>query len=253
MSMFNDIDRKKNDENSVSNAEKVKNYAMRFSQGHWTFLGPGSEEKRYGNSSHAQKRPAGKMVQRFKETGHLLFKSISALSRGILKQRKGKNTMHFNGGSMNTELLFQTIHSVNQLSVYAAVSNRCEQFGLTEEEKGRASIPVDNKILTMGGTRRSDIIGISSDSGTWNRMQEGAMSFQTLERKVQLPQLCEKAYFQYLVAAGKQHKIRPEGDDGWRTITLLCREYLNSRSYPNTPVLAAIPEGTIIGPVLEGS
>ena len=53
--MFNDINRKKHDENSVSNAEKVKNYAMRFSQGHWTFLGPGSREKWYGSSSFTQK------------------------------------------------------------------------------------------------------------------------------------------------------------------------------------------------------
>ena len=61
------------------------------------------------------------MVQRFKETGHLVFKSISALSRGILKQKKGETSIHFKGDSMNTELLFQTIHSVNQLSVYGAV------------------------------------------------------------------------------------------------------------------------------------
>ena len=57
-----------------------------------------------------------KLTQLFKETGHLLFKSISALSRGILKQRNGKSTIHFNGDSMNTELFFQTIHSVNRLS-----------------------------------------------------------------------------------------------------------------------------------------
>ena len=60
------------------NAEKVKNYARRFSQGHMTFLGPGSEEKWYGNSSHAQKKQwnctADKKVQRFKETGHPVFK-----------------------------------------------------------------------------------------------------------------------------------------------------------------------------------
>ena len=56
MSMFNDTEWKNtNDENYVSNAEKVKNYAMRFPQGDWTFLGPRSEEKRYGSSSHAQK------------------------------------------------------------------------------------------------------------------------------------------------------------------------------------------------------
>ena len=51
--------------------------------------------------------------------------------------------------------------------------------------------------------------------------------------------------------AGNYYKIRPDEDDGWRTITPLCREYSSSRSYPKTKALAAIPEGTTIGPVLE--
>ena len=46
LSMFNDIDGKKSDENCTSNAEKVKNYAMKFSQGHWTFLGPESDTRK---------------------------------------------------------------------------------------------------------------------------------------------------------------------------------------------------------------
>ena len=111
-----------------------------MSEGHWTFLGPGSEEKWYGSPNHAQTGQwnctAAKMVQRFKETGHPLFKSISALSRGILKQKNGKSSFHFNGDSMNTELLFQSIHSVNQLSAYGAVANWCCHFGSSEEEKG---------------------------------------------------------------------------------------------------------------------
>ena len=72
------------------------------------------------------------MVQRFKETGHPVFESSSALSRGILKKR-GKNTIHFNEDSTNTELLFQIIHSAKQLSIYGAVANWCQQFGLTEK------------------------------------------------------------------------------------------------------------------------
>ena len=60
---------------------------------------------------------AKEMVERFKETGHSLFRSISALSRGILKQKKGNSITHFNRDSMNTELLFQTVRSVHQLSV----------------------------------------------------------------------------------------------------------------------------------------
>ena len=54
MSMFNDIEwpRKGNEEKCVSNSEKVKTYAKRFSQGHWTFLDPKNEKKWYGNCNY---------------------------------------------------------------------------------------------------------------------------------------------------------------------------------------------------------
>ena len=57
-----------------------------------------------------------------------MFKGVSALSRGVQKQKNGKTSIHFNGDSTNTELLFQTIHSVNQLSVYGAVINSAWQM-----------------------------------------------------------------------------------------------------------------------------
>ena len=65
----------------------------------------------YGAQGGQWDSTAKEIVQRFKETSHPVFKSISALSRGILK-KKGGDTTHFNGDSTNTELLFQTIHSV---------------------------------------------------------------------------------------------------------------------------------------------
>ena len=84
--------KRKNDENRVS---KVQNYAMRFSQEHWALLGPGSEEKWYGNTNHDQRGQwnctADKMVQQFKETGHPVFKGIRTVSLGVLKQNKGRN------------------------------------------------------------------------------------------------------------------------------------------------------------------
>ena len=57
------------------------------------------------------------MVERFKDTGPVL-KSISALSRGILKKKNGRATIHFSPDASNTELLFRIILSVNQLSIY---------------------------------------------------------------------------------------------------------------------------------------
>ena len=80
-------------------------------------------------------------------------------------------------------------------------------------------------------------------------MQGGALSFQTMEKKIQLTQHCEKAFFQHLVIARNCCKIRPNAHDGWGTVTPLCQDYSGSRSYPKTKALSAIPEGTIIGPV----
>ena len=54
MSVFNDIEWKKNDESCISNAKNVKNYSKRFLPGHWTFLCPGSEKKWYGSSYDGQ-------------------------------------------------------------------------------------------------------------------------------------------------------------------------------------------------------
>ena len=106
---------KKNDENCISNAEKVKNYIMRFSEGHWTFLG----QKGQWNCT------AANMMQRFKETCHLVFQS--ALSRGILKQKKGKTSIHFNGDSMITELLFQTLTERWRIDVINSVDKRRDE------------------------------------------------------------------------------------------------------------------------------
>ena len=126
MSMFNDIDWTKRGipERCISNSGHVKNYAERISRGHWTFLGPADEKKWYGTLSYT---PEGKwdsittqMVERFKETGHPVFKSISGLSRGILRREGGRDTIHFNADSSTTELLFHTIHSVNQVSIYGS-------------------------------------------------------------------------------------------------------------------------------------
>ena len=146
---------------------------------------------------------ANKMVQRFKENGHLIFKSTSALSRGILKQRRGICTIHFNGYFfINTELLFRTVHSVNQLSVHGAFANWCYQFGVTEEDR-RTSRFSCGKCLTMVEPTEGELLVSPPTRTPGNRMQGGALSFQ------------------------------------------------NSRSYPKTKALLAIPEGTIIGPVSE--
>ena len=47
MSMYSDIDwtKRGNKENCIANALRATEYARRFTQGHWSFLGPGSEKR----------------------------------------------------------------------------------------------------------------------------------------------------------------------------------------------------------------
>ena len=118
MSMFNDIDRTKNGNSDVciSNAREVSDYAKEFQRGHWSFFGPGDEEKWYGTCNYKPEgkwdQQANQMIEVFAQSGHPVFRGTSALSRGTLKRKQGRNTIHFTADSENTELIMRTIHSV---------------------------------------------------------------------------------------------------------------------------------------------
>ena len=60
MSMYNDFVWRKrgNKENCIANALRVAEYARRFTQGRWSFLGTGSEKTWYGTHAH---KPDGEL------------------------------------------------------------------------------------------------------------------------------------------------------------------------------------------------
>ena len=110
MSMSNSIEwtRKGNGGNCISNSEKVKTHAREILAGTLDFPRPWRRKevvwKLRQQTGWKCDFIASQMVQRFKETGHRVFTSASALSRGILGMLKGKGTTHFNAIASNTEL-----------------------------------------------------------------------------------------------------------------------------------------------------
>ena len=92
MSMYNDIDWRSRGkkENCIANALRVTEYARRFTQGHWSFLGPGSEKKWCG--THVNKpdgewdKTAEGIMLNFAESGHPVFRARSALEREEFKR-----------------------------------------------------------------------------------------------------------------------------------------------------------------------
>ena len=69
---------------------------------------------------------------KFSESAHPVFRSTSPLSRGMLKSTGGgKLSIHFCAD------VLRTIISVNQLSIYGAVSDLCEEHNSCHVRTGR--------------------------------------------------------------------------------------------------------------------
>ena len=144
MSMFNDISGRSedNEQECESNANLVSIYARRFPPGRWSFLGPGSEKK--WNSTYIDTprgewdRVAELMMIKFRESGHPVLRATSPLSRGTLKSKGGgKLSIHFCADGETIETVFRTIISVNQISIYGAVSDLCEEYKACQVRTGR--------------------------------------------------------------------------------------------------------------------
>ena len=113
-----------------------------FSTGRWSFLGLGSEKKWY---STYHERPRGDWDEvaestmiKSGESGHPVFRATSPLSRGTLKSRGGGQlSIQFCADGDTVETGFRTIISVDQLSIYGAVSDLCEEYSNCQTRTGR--------------------------------------------------------------------------------------------------------------------
>ena len=227
MTMFNDI----------SSSEKVKNYAKSVPRGPCSFLGPREEEKWYGTHTN---KPEGQwnstadvMVENFSESGHPIFRGINALNRGVLKRKGGRCTIHFTGESPNAELLFRTIHSANQLSIFGAVASWCENLAqlipgqtyvFTEKYVAKANDQSSQKLepqevdsLVQTPRRNDDAAG--------NRLRVYLQRFEEWATEVQLTKACESAGFMRRVSIGMHYKTTHDVNDCFEGKTGACREY----------------------------
>ena len=140
MSMFNDIDwtRRGNSEQCISNSEQVKNYAKKFTQGHWTFLGLGGEKKWYGKSNYLLEGKwqytVNMMEEQFEESGHPLFKGVSP--SWVLEEEETTRRPYASMRMLRTRNFYneQLVHFANQLSIFGAVARWCEDFGMKSDE-----------------------------------------------------------------------------------------------------------------------
>ena len=211
----------------AANSEKVKEYAKRFFQGHWTFLGLG-EENWFGTLPYA---PEGKwhltvtqMVERFKDTRLPVFKSISVLSRGILNKKNGRDIIHCNADASNTELFFpnysfcktaQYLRSsfelvVNNSDWQRKNRNNNDPRGMERIRDQKTSYQVRTQLS------RSKTFGILSKTCIWKQFAEE--TFRTSNHcpgQFDSLGVCELTSFRHRVSVGFNFETQLDEDDGF--------------------------------------
>ena len=163
------------------------------------------------------------MVERFQETRHLVVKSASALSRGILRRKNNGDTTHFNADAPNTELLFRTIHSANQLSIHEAVSSWCEEFGRRPNTKqwtsDKFASKINEEILKSVNSQEVNSLVRTRRTGapvSGNGLRECLQNFESLEKSLRFTNICDR------VSIGMCYTIS-DVRDGLRTNTSMPR------------------------------
>ena len=143
MSMFNDIScgTKDNEKECLANAKVVSLCAKRFGEGQWSFIGPGSEKKWYSMEENSPQgiwdHIAEKMLVEFAESGCPIFCATTPLSRGKLRSKgHGKLSIHFAADQETIETIVRIIVSANQLSLYGAVAEVCEEYETHHDRSG---------------------------------------------------------------------------------------------------------------------
>ena len=143
--------------------------------------------------------------------GHPVFRTTSTLDRGFLKQSKkgGRLSVRYTGDLSKAELFFffGTIISVNQLSVYGAISDWCEElaqqisghsFSSTRKPVAKLNEQLDCRLSPEVVSITTNPLAINVPA-QGNLLRSQSERFETLPEDVRVIQSCETGFMRFLL------------------------------------------------------
>ena len=238
----------------MANARVVTVLAKKFGIGQWSFLGPGSEKKWYSAEENSPQGAwdhiADEMLLDFAESGHSTFRATTPLSRGTLKSKgHGKLSIRFTADYTRIETVFRIIVSANQLSLYGAVANICEEFEAHQDRSGEPDVLMGQSIVL------SEIkaeISLQNEKSLNHQIlwQQYMERIESLSPESKVSRFCKDAGFIRVVEVGQYFMTKDTGDlRQFRSVA--CREYTLHRDDPASQPKGWIPGNMRIGLVLE--
>mgnify|MGYP000382943973 CR=1 FL=1 len=175
------------------------------------------------------------------------------MSRGILKSKgRGKLSIHFAADRDTIDTIYRIILSVNQLSIYGAVAELCEEYGYSRTSTGQL-VTVETSdpsfapanILTMTSTSSVEI------PAQEDLLQKHKKRVENLPENDQLSKVCTDAGFLKTVEVSQYLMTKHVDEFSNFAEPVTCREYTLPRDDKLSEPKGWIQGNTKIGPVLE--
>ena len=161
-------------------------------------------------------------------------------------------SIHFRADGDTIETVFRTIISVNQLSIYGAVSDLCDEYSASQARTGRPVVAEQSDPLFAPAdllmTTRTPSIEISAQE---NLLQKFKERVEMLSQQDRLIKICIDAGFLTTVEVGQYFMTKNTEESSQFTGPATCREYSVPRDGKSSDPEGWIRVNTKIGPMLE--
>ena len=228
--------------------------AKKFGIGQWSFIGPGSEKKWYSGEENSPQGAwdhiAEEVQLEFAESGHPTCRATTPLSRSILKSKgHGKLSIHFTADELTIETIFRIIISVNQLSLYGAVPNMCEEFETHQDRSGQPDVLMGQSVV-LSEINAEVLLQNENPSHHQILWQQYEERFKSLSQENKVSKFCMEAGFVHVDALGQYFMTKDTGD--FRQFRVVaCHEYTLHGDDESSQPRGSIQGNTRIGLVLE--
>ena len=189
----------------------------------------------------------------FAESKHPIFRSTSPLFRGVLKSKGGgKLSIHYCADPGTIKTVFRTIISVNQLSIYGALAEMCEECESCHDRTGRPVVEGQSNPLFVPSVMKTHIL-LTDDPAQQEEdlLQIYQEEIEKLSQQDRVSKFCTDAGFLTTVEVGQCFMTKDTQEFSQFTDSVACREYTLPRDESSSEPKGWIRGNTKIGPVLE--
>ena len=193
------------------------------------------------------------MMIKFGESGHPVFRATSPLSRGTLKSKGGgKLSIHFCADEGTIETVFRTIVVVNQVRIYGAVSDLCDEYSACQARTVRPVLTEQSDQLCEPASLLMTTPTPSTEvPAQEDLLQKYKERVERLSQQNRVIKFCTDAGFLTTVEFGQYLMTKDTEEFSQFTEPLACREYTLPRDEKSSDPKGWVRGNTKIGPVLE--